>query len=295
MTKWWQLNAEQLSNQLKVDVSTGLNSDEAKRRLVDFGFNQLKEKKQASALVIFLEQFKDFIIWVLIAAALISGFLKEWADALAIIAIVILNAILGFIQEFRAERSLAALKKLSAPNSRVIRNAQHVVIPSHDLVPGDIVELEAGDSISADSRIIWHTSNFSVQESSLTGESTSVAKTSYILEEDDVPLADRANMLYMGTIVTTGKARGVVVDTGMLTELGKICGMVQEIRQETTPLQKKLEEFGKWIVYLCFALVGLVFILEWLRGGKLVDVFLTAVSLAVAAIPEGLPAVVTIA
>ncbi|MFA6349298.1 MAG: calcium-transporting P-type ATPase, PMR1-type [Candidatus Omnitrophota bacterium] len=294
-TKWWQLNAGQLSDKLKVDLSLGLNSDDVQRRLAEFGANQLKEKKQISPLALFLEQFNDFMIWVLLAAALISGFLKEWVDALAIIAIVILNAILGFIQEFRAEKSLAALKKLSAPNSRVIRDGQHAVVSSHNLVPGDIVEIEAGDSVSADSRIIWHTSNFSVQESSLTGESAPVAKTSYILEEDNVPLADRGNMLYMGTTVTSGKARAVVVDTGMLTELGKIAGMVQEIGREATPLQKKLEEFGKWIVYLCFVLVALVFILEWLRGGKLAEVFLTAVSLAVAAIPEGMPAVVTIA
>jgi Ca2+-transporting ATPase len=294
-TKWWQLNAQQISRELKVDLSAGLTSKDAQDRFLKFGPNQLKEKKQISPLALFLEQFNDFIIWVLVAAALVSGFLKEWVDAFAIIAIVILNAILGFIQEFRAEKSLAALKKLSAPNSRVIRDGQRGIISSHNLVPGDIVEVEAGDSISADSRVIWHTSNFSVQESSLTGESAPVAKTSYCLEEEDVPLADRANMLYMGTIVTSGKARAIVVGTGMLTELGKIAVMVQEIRHEDTPLQKKLEEFGKWIVYLCFILVTLVFILEWLRGGKLAEVFLTAVSLAVAAIPEGLPAVVTIA
>ncbi|MCX5709207.1 MAG: calcium-translocating P-type ATPase, SERCA-type, partial [Candidatus Omnitrophica bacterium] len=232
---------------------------------------------------------------ILIAAALVSGFLKEWVDALAIIAIVVLNAILGFIQEYRAEKSLAALKKLSSPTSKVIRNGQHEVIPSRDIVPGDLIELEAGDNIPADSRIISHTYNFSVQEASLTGESSPVTKTALALEEDKVPLADRANMVYMGTFVTAGKAKALVAATGMNTELGRIAGLVQEIKENTTPLQKKLEEFGKWIVYLCFVLVGLVFLLEWLRGGKIIDVFLTAVSLAVAAIPEGLPAVVTIA
>ena len=229
------------------------------------------------------------MIWVLIGAAVVSGFLREWVDALAIIAIVILNAILGFVQEYRAEKSLAALKKLSSPTSKVIRDGDYRVVPSSEIVPGDLVELEAGDNVPADSRVVWHTSNFSVQEASLTGESTPVLKTAAALDERDVPLADRANMVYMGTSVASGKARALVTGTGMKTELGKIAGMIQEIEHETTPLQKKLEQFGKWIVYLCFVLVGLVFLLEWLRGGKVIDMFLTAVSLAVAAIPEGLP------
>jgi len=246
-------------------------------------------------LSIFVSQFRDFIIWVLIGAALVSGFLQEWVDAIAIVAIVILNAFLGFIQEYHAERALAALKKLSSPASKVIRDGHGQVISSHDLVPGDIVELEAGDSVPADSRIGWLTSNFAVQEASLTGESTPVAKTVSALSENETPLADRANMVYMGTSVASGKAKAIVVETGMQTELGKIAGMVQDIEREATPLQKKLEQFGKWIVYLCFVLVAAVFLLELARGGKVMDTFLTAVSLAVAAIPEGLPAVVTIA
>ncbi|HTZ11068.1 MAG TPA: cation-translocating P-type ATPase, partial [Candidatus Margulisiibacteriota bacterium] len=217
------------------------------------------------------------------------------ADALSIIAIVILNAILGFIQEYRAERSLIALKKLSSPLARVIRDGEHSVIPSIKLVPGDLVELGAGDHIPADCRLAWVTSNFSTQEASLTGESIPLLKTTVALEERETPLAERANMVYMGTSVVSGKAKAMVIDTGMRTELGKIAGMIQETEGTSTPLQRKLEEFGKWIVYLCFVLVGLVFILEWLRGGKIMDVFLTSVSLAVAAIPEGLPAVVTIA
>ncbi|MDP3790302.1 MAG: calcium-transporting P-type ATPase, PMR1-type, partial [Candidatus Omnitrophota bacterium] len=295
MNKWWQENITELAESLKTDIYSGLSCDEAGRRLVQNGPNKLTEKKGRSALSIFFEQFQNFIIWVLIGAALVSGFLKEWVDAVAIIAIVILNAILGFIQEYRAEKSLAALKKLSSPNSKVIRDKRQIVIPSSDLVTGDLIELEAGDNIPADGRVVWLTSNFSVQEASLTGESTPVLKTAQALEEKEVPLADRANMVYMGTFVASGKARAVITDTGMNTELGRIAGMIQDIGREATPLQRKLEEFGKWIVYLCFILVGLVFLLEWLRGGKIVDVFLTAVSLAVAAIPEGLPAVVTIA
>ncbi|MCX5716208.1 MAG: calcium-transporting P-type ATPase, PMR1-type [Candidatus Omnitrophica bacterium] len=291
----WHLSVNDTAVYLTTDLSAGLLNAEATQRLKQYGPNQLKEAKARSPLGIFLEQFRDFIIWVLIGAALVSGFLKEWVDALAIIAIVIINAILGFIQEYRAEKSLAALKKLSSPTAKVIRNGQRSILASSELVPGDIIELEAGDHIPADCRLAWLTSNFSVQEASLTGESTPVLKTIGALEEKEVPLADRANMAYTGTFVASGKSKAVVVNTGMATELGKIAGMIQEISRETTPLQKKLEEFGKWIVYLCFALVGLVFLLEWLRGGKIIDVFLTAVSLAVAAIPEGLPAVVTIA
>ncbi|MFA4926526.1 MAG: cation-translocating P-type ATPase, partial [Candidatus Aminicenantales bacterium] len=191
--------------------------------------------------------------------------------------------------------ALLALKKMAAPMCRVIRNGQLVQIPARQVVPGDILELEAGDNISADARIISHTPNFSVLEASLTGESTPVYKTGVELEEEDIPLADRANLVYAGTSVSAGKAMAIVVQTGMSTELGKIARMIQEISMETTPLQRKLEQFGRLLVYLCFGLVAVVFLLEWLRGGKLVEVFLTAVSLAVAAIPEGLPAVVTIA
>lgn len=293
--KFYNFNVEEAIKTLNSNSEVGLTTQDAKKRLAEFGPNALCEKKGIGPLGIFIEQFRDFIIWVLIGAALVSGLLREWIDALSIIAIVILNAILGFIQEYRAEKSLAALKKLSSPTSKVIREGLHNIIPSAQLVPGDLIELEAGDNVPADSRIIWLSSNFTVQEASLTGESTPVAKTILALGEREVPLADRANMLYMGTSVASGKAKVLVVDTGMQTELGKIAGMVQGIERQPTPLQKKLEQFGKWIVYLCFVLVGLVFLLEWIRGGKIIDVFLTAVSLAVAAIPEGLPAVVTIA
>jgi len=292
---FYNLTIEDVVKRLSSDLKLGLSESEAARRLAEFGKNELLEKKAVSPLSIFIEQFQDLIIWVLIGAALVSGFLREWVDALAIVAIVVLNAILGFIQEYRAEKSLAALKKLSSPTSKAIRDGRLEVIPSNQLVPGDLVELEAGDSTPADSRLIWVTSNFNMQEASLTGESSPVAKTALALEEREIPLADRANMVYMGTSVACGKAKALVVNTGMQTELGQIAGMVQEIGREPTPLQKKLEQFGKWIVYLCFVLVGLVFAIEWLRGGEIVDVFLTAVSLAVAAIPEGLPAVVTIA
>jgi Ca2+-transporting ATPase len=295
MKNWWHLGIEETAQALETDLSRGLPVESIAARLQKYGPNQLKEHKGRTPLKIFLEQFQDFIIWVLIGAALVSGFLKEWVDALAIIAIVILNSILGFIQEYRAEKSLLALRKLASPSSRVIRGGSREVIPSGELVPGDLIELEAGDHIPGDSRVVWHTANFAVQEASLTGESTPVMKTYLGLDERETPLAERANMVYTGTATVAGKARAVVVETGMKTELGKIAGMIQAIEHETTPLQRRLEQFGKWIVYLCFVLVAIVFGMGLLRGGKILDMFLTSVSLAVAAIPEGLPAVVTIA
>src|SRR3990172_960281 len=184
MEQWWRKDITEVAGILSTDPDEGLTFSEIKIRQDKFGLNQLTEKKGRSALSIFLEQFHDLIIWILIGAALVSGFLQEWVDAFAIIAIVVLNAILGFIQEHRAEKSLAALKKLSSPTSKVIRDGRHGVIPSSDLVPGDLIELEAGDNVPADSRLAWITSNFSAQEASLTGESTPVLKTAAALEED---------------------------------------------------------------------------------------------------------------
>ena len=293
--RFWMQSPEEIVSYFNSDLKHGLSSEQAARSLERYGLNQLQEAKGRSPLSVFFAQFKSFLIWVLIVAAIISGFLGEWIDALAIVAIVILNAILGFIQEYRAEKSLAALKKMAAPLTKVIRNGELQQIPAQEVVPGDLLELEAGDHVAADARIVSHTPNFSVHEAALTGESTPVFKTSVILEDAEIPLADRANMVYAGTSVSSGKARAIVVATGMSTELGQIARMIQDITLETTPLQRKLEQFGRWIVYLCFFVVGLIFLLEWYRGGELIQVFLTAVSLAVAAIPEGLPAVVTIA
>src|SRR5512133_1099371 len=295
MNKWWFENKDIVAQKLGTDLETGLVSEDVTKLREKYGPNQLEEKKGRSALALFLDQFKDFMIWVLIGASLVSGFLKEWVDAIAIICIVILNAVLGFIQEYRAEKSLAALKKLSSPNSKVIRNGRHVVIPSSEIVPGDLVEMEAGDYVPADSRIVYATGNTSTHEASLTGESTPVNKSAEKTDKEDVALADRTNMLYMGTSVVTGKARALVTETGMSTELGKIAGMIQQIEDTTTPLQKKLKEFGKIILVIVFVLVGIIFLIGYLRGEEVMGLFLTAVSLAVAAIPEGLPAVVTIA
>jgi len=299
MKQPWQQEIQEMEKILNSNISAGLSEEEAKDRIARYGKNVLKEKKAINPWEIFFEQFQDYIVLILIGAALVSGFLKEWIDALAIIAIVVLNAILGFIQEYRAEKSLAALKRLSSPSSKVIRQGEKKIVASQDIVPGDLIELEAGDNVPADSRLIWLSANFSTQEASLTGESTPVIKTSHALAEKEIALGDRINMVFMGTSVASGKAKALIAATGMNTELGKIAGMIQDIKRETTPLQKKLEEFGKWIVYLCFILVGMVFVLGLIRGGfnkeNVLAMFLTSVSLAVAAIPEGLPAVVTIA
>ncbi|NGZ97145.1 MAG: cation-translocating P-type ATPase, partial [Nitrospira sp. WS110] len=241
-------------------------------------------------------QFASIIVWVLIGAAVISGLLQEWVDAAAIVAIVILNALLGFVQEFRAERSLAALRKLSVDTARVIREGVLRSIPARELVTGDLIQIEAGDRVPADSRVIYATS-LQTQEASLTGESTPVGKSAESIPQTQVPLGDRHNMLFMGTVAVSGKGRALVTGTGVATELGKIAVMIRreaQAEQEETPLQRRLEQLGHTLLWLSLAIVGVVFALGMFRGVPLVMMFLTAVSLAVAAIPEGLPAVVTI-
>lgn len=294
MEKPWMLDIESIEKLLNTSVSDGISDSEAARRLEQYGQNKIAERKKKHPFFFFLSQFRNFIIWVLIVAAVIAGFMKEWIDSFAIIGIVILNSMLGFIQEFKAEKALEALKKLFSHYTKVIRAGEIKTILSQFLVPGDVIELEAGDNVPADCRVAWHTSNFMVQEASLTGESTPVMKTSIALDESNIILAERANMVYMGTSVSSGRAKCIVVVTGMETELGNITKMIDQASYEQTPLQKRLASFGQILVYICFFLVGIIFLLELSRGGRVVDVFMTAVSLAVAAIPEGLPAVVTI-
>ena len=293
-TPWHTLPSHDVVNGLKTNVASGLSRTEVESRLKKYGHNQLEEKKGESPFLLFLGQFNNFIVWVLIAAAIISGFMGEWVDALAIIAIVIINAVIGFAQEYRAEKALDALQKMAAPFSKVMRDGEVCSIPSRDVVPGDVVLLEAGDYVPADGRLC---SSFSLrtQEASLTGESTPVGKSMEPLQNPLLPIGDRGNMVFMGTSVTGGKGTCVIVSTGMKTELGKIAGLIQEAGKEETPLQRKLEAFGKKLVYLCLGIVTIVFFLELWRKDPLLEAFLTSVSLAVAAIPEGLPAIVTIA
>jgi Ca2+-transporting ATPase len=242
---------------------------------------------------LFLAQFTSLIIWVLIGAAVISGLLREWVDAGAILAIVMLNAILGFVQEYRAERSLAALRRLSVTTARVVRGGELRSIPARDVVPGDLIQVEAGDHIPADARVVYATT-LRTQEAALTGESTSVDKTAEGLTGDAVAIADRRNMLFFGTQVTAGKGRALVVATGLTTELGRIASMIQGAGIEETPLQRRLEQLGHVLLYVSLGIVAVVFLLGLWRGEPLMEMFLTAVSLAVAAIPEGLPAIVTV-
>lgn len=293
---WHTLTTEALEQELQSDMDTGLTVSEAQHRLATVGPNELQEAAPPSPLKIFLSQFTSLIVWVLISAAAVSGLLQEWIDAGAILAIIVLNAILGFVQEFRAERSLAALKRLTVVTAGVIRDGTAQAIPASQLVSGDLIQIEAGARVPADSRIVYAT-GLQTQEASLTGESTPVAKSAESILQTEVPLGDRHNMLFMGTIIVSGKGRALVTATGAQTELGKIAALMHreaQAEQEETPLQRRLEHLGHTLLWLSLGIVVVVFLLGALRGVPLVTMFLTAVSLAVAAIPEGLPAVVTI-
>ena len=293
---WHTLGFEELAQRLDSDLTAGLSGPEAARRLMTHGANELPEAPPVSPFRILLSQFSSLIVWVLIGAAVISGLLEDWIDAAAIVAIVFLNGLLGFVQEFRAERSLAALRKMSVAMARVIRDGTILSIPARELVPGDLILLEAGDRVPADARLIYAT-NFQSQEASLTGESTPVQKGTGVLDGADVPVADRTNMVFMGTTAVSGKARALVVSTAIRTELGRIATMIQqasEAERVETPLQRRLEQFGYTLLWLALAVVAVVFVLGYWRGEPLLAMFLTSVSLAVAAVPEGLSAVVTI-
>ncbi|VVB67818.1 Potassium-transporting ATPase ATP-binding subunit [Candidatus Norongarragalina meridionalis] len=270
----------------------GLSQKEAEHRLEESGANELKETPRAGPLRMFFGQFEDFMILILIAAAVISALLGEYLDAGAIIAIVVLNAILGFVQEYRAEKAIAALKRMSAPQARVLRDGKERKIEARLLVPGDVVLLAEGDRVPADCRLIEAVA-LEADEAPLTGESLPVHKVSEAVPEK-APLAERKSMLFAGTAVTRGRGKAVVVETGMRTELGKIAQLVQDVQDDETPLKKRLEKMGKQLGIIALVICGVVFIAGFLRGEDALEMFLTSVSLAVAAIPEGLPAVVTI-
>ena len=272
----------------------GLTSEEAQVRLETHGPNELVEKKKKTPVMMFLDQFKDFMILVLIAAAVISGIIGEPADTAAIVVIVLLNAVLGFTQEYRAEKAMEALKKMAASLAVVLRDNGHQTIAASELVPGDIVVLEAGRIVPADMRVI-ESARLRIEEAALTGESLPVEKHPQTLEQASLPLGDRKNMLYKGTIVTYGRGIGIVTATGMDTELGRIAAMIQGEEEGKTPLQKRLAAFGKKLAYAVLAICAIVFVAGLMREEEPVRMFLVAVSLAVAAIPEALPAVVTIA
>ncbi|MDD4974913.1 MAG: HAD-IC family P-type ATPase, partial [Bacteriovorax sp.] len=278
----------------KTSLSEGLSDQEVMKRQAELGPNKIDDVKRKSSLQIFFSQFKDLLILVLIGAALIASFLGEPHDTVAIIAIVILNAILGFSQEYRAERAMAALKELASPNAKVKRNGQIIITPSTDLVIGDIVLLEAGNIIPADLRML-ETFQIYIDESALTGESQPIEKISHAIMTDlHLPIADQKNMAFKGTQVTGGRATAVVVSIGMATELGKIAGLMKNEEEVKTPLQNRIAHFAKILSLIVLALCFIIFIVGLIRGEEVVLMFMTALSLAVAGIPEALPAVVTI-
>ncbi|MBS1113165.1 MAG: calcium-transporting ATPase [Nitrospirae bacterium] len=291
---WHQKNIAEVFHEL-ASSPDGITEEEARTRIKRFGENVLKEKEKKTLFMIFLDQFRDFMILVLIAAAVISGVIGELSDTIAIIVIVVLNAVIGFAQEYRAEKAMAALKKMAAPYATVLRQGTPADIPSAGLVPGDVVLLEAGKIVPADMRLT-EVAQLKLEEAALTGESVSVEKDPGALRIDNevIPLGDRKNMVYKGTTVSYGRGRGIVVSTGMNTEIGKIAAMLQEEEEGKTPLQKRLAAFGKKLAIAVIALCAIIFGVGIIRGEPPLVMLLTAISLAVAAIPEALPAVVTI-
>jgi len=309
---WHSLPTDEVIADLGADVGRGLAGQEAQRRLQEAGRNELAERPRPGLWRMLIDQFSSFLVLILIAAAVISLVLGELEEAVAILAIVILNAVLGVLQERRAEEALAALKKMAAPEARVLRDGHRVTVPAGELVSGDIVYLEAGNFVPADLRLL-ESVNLRVDEASLTGESVPVEKQTDVVLPVDTPLGDRRNSAFMGSTVTYGRGMGVVSATGMETQIGLIAEMIQEFETEPTPLQRRLDQLGRWLGWGALGICGLVFLVALIRDTELalasraglgtyfgqyaevvVELFLTAVSLAIAAVPEGLPAVVTI-
>ncbi len=289
---WHLIDAEEVIKQTDSHPD-GLSASQAEDRLKEHGPNELQEKKKKPLWLLFLLQFKDVMILILIAAAIISGLIGGIKDTIVIMIIVMLNAIIGFVQEYRAGKAMEALKKMSTPSATVLREGTPVQIDAVSLVPGDVVTLEAGNMVPADMRLL-KSHALKIEEASLTGESSAVEKQTDFLEGDELPIGDRTNMAYKGTIATAGRGNGVVVATGMKTEIGRIAEMLQE-EESMTPLQKRLAEFGKRLSIAVLAICVVLYVTGLIRGEDPVRMLLTAISLAVAAIPEALPAVVTIA
>ncbi len=292
-SQWEYMEAKEVLDSLKADPVKGLSSKEAGERAARFGPNELKKQPGLPPWLLILGQFKDFMVMMLVTAALISAALGEYIDAATILVIIVLNTVLGFFQEYRAERSMESLQKLIVPEARVVRDGREQKVPAASLVPGDIVLLTAGDKVPADLRLI-SASGLEIEESMLTGESIPVKKTASALTGAVQNPGEARNMAFMGTSVSRGRGRGVVVRTGMATEMGQICGLIQEAGKEETPLQRRLGQLGKILVAVCLAICAVVVFIGVSRGEDLYAMFLTGVSLAVAAVPEGLPAVVTV-
>jgi len=290
---WHLLEPWQTTAWLKVDPEQGLSREEVEQRLAAHGPNAIPEQRRRGLIRMFFGQFADFMIIVLILASIISGLIGDLTDTIAIVVIVVLNALIGFIQEYRAERAVAALKRLASPTAQVLREGKTQTIAAQELVPGDLVMLEAGNVVPADLKLL-DVARLKVEEAALTGESLPVEKSGALIRELDSPLGDRRNMAYKGTIATYGRGVGIVIATGMDTELGKIAELLRQEKETRTPLQQRLAKFGKRLALLVLAICAIIFVVGLLRGEPPVLMFLTAISLAVAAIPEALPAVATV-
>jgi len=290
---WHSLSLEETAGRLNASLDHGLGRVEADRRHDTFGLNALLEPPPEAWWWKLLRQFQELMIWILLVAALIAGAMGDWADTAAILAIVVVNAIIGFLQEERAQRSMAALQRMSAPLAKVMRDGEMEQLPARELVPGDRIALEAGDNVPADARLI-EGFGLRVQEASLTGESEPVEKGPGGPLPAATPLGDRRSIVHAGTVVAAGRGAALVVATGMATELGRIASLLARSPAETTPLQRRLAELGRLLITVCLVVVTVIFALEVARGGRLGEVLLRAVSLAVAAVPEGLPTVVTL-
>jgi Ca2+-transporting ATPase len=288
---WWQLDPNDVFKNLSSSMD-GLTDAAAKAKFDEVGPNELVEKKRKSSLAIFFGQFKDFMILVLLAAAVVAGIAGDLTDTIIIVVIVVLNAVVGFVQENKAERAMEALKKISALQAHVRRNGKVILMPSSELVPGDVVELEAGNIIPADLRLV-EAHALKINESALTGESVPVEKTSKHLSQAELSLGDRLNMAYKSTLIANGRGRGVVVATGMSTEIGAIAKMLQQAG-EGTPLQKRMADFGRKLSYLVMIVCVLFFVVGYVMDEDPLNMLLTSISLAVAAIPEALPALITV-
>ncbi|WP_242977391.1 cation-translocating P-type ATPase, partial [Fructobacillus ficulneus] len=292
--KPYQIDMADLASQFKTNLTTGLTTTEVQDRLEKDGPNSLVAKKKKSLFAKFVDQFKDLMIGILVLAAVVAAFTGEITDAIFIIAIVIINAVFGVFQESKAEGAIEALKALATPQARVIRDGRDQEVSATDLVPGDLVYLEAGDVVPADLRLI-SVANLRVEEATLTGESVPVEKTDQVLEGDNLPLGDQANLAFMNANVTYGKATGMVVATGMQTQVGLIAESLQSTDETKTPLQENLKQLGKILTYLILGIATLTFVVGYFtQDAKVLDLILTSISLAVAAIPEGLPAIVTV-
>ncbi|NHZ71820.1 MAG: HAD-IC family P-type ATPase [Aquificales bacterium] len=293
MSDWYKLESDDVVQQLATSPSDGLSTEESNKRLEQYGLNELVEKGAKNPWLILLDQFKDAMVVILFIAALVSLALEEYADVIIIMAIVVLNAVIGFTQEYRAEQAVAALKKLSVPHVKVRRDGRYEEISARMIVPGDVVLLEAGNLVPADGRLL-ESINLKIEEAALTGESEAVEKVTEAIDQEHLTIGDQRNMIFMGTIISYGRGTAVITETGMSTELGNIADLIQNVEEEQTPLQKRLGKLGVTLGFLALGIIAIVIVLGLLRGEAWLNLLLVGISMAVAAVPEGLPAVVSV-